>query len=188
MTAATHQVIRLRTGRHKSPEEGACVMELASMLAGEPFSDHPASVCPVIGAFLRRYNDAINDDRRQRLYACAAEVVGTRGSQEVQFARAQRLTAWTAELQRRRRRWYWLPERWRALAWNAIADPETVARRATREVAHHGDSIHEEVLALIDELTAVGGGPVRNSADAVGSAPRTRAQNRTAGASAPVCR
>ena len=29
-----------------------CVMELASMLAGERFGDRPVSVCPVIGAFL----------------------------------------------------------------------------------------------------------------------------------------
>ena len=35
------------------------------MLAGEPFSDQPASVCPVIGSFLRAYNDSIDDGRRQ---------------------------------------------------------------------------------------------------------------------------
>ena len=31
------------------------------MLAGDPFSDHPPSVCPVIGSFLRAYNDRVND-------------------------------------------------------------------------------------------------------------------------------
>jgi len=41
MGPVTHQTIRLSRGKHSSPEEGACVMELASMLAGEPFSDHP---------------------------------------------------------------------------------------------------------------------------------------------------
>ena len=49
------------------------------MLAGEPFSDHPHSVCPVIGSFLRAYNDRIDDRRRQDLYAYAAAVVGSRG-------------------------------------------------------------------------------------------------------------
>ena len=31
------------------------------MLAGEPFNDRPQSVCPVIGSFLRAYNDRIDD-------------------------------------------------------------------------------------------------------------------------------
>jgi hypothetical protein len=44
-------------------------MELASMLAGEPFSDQPKSVCPVVAAFLRGYNDAVDDETRQDLYA-----------------------------------------------------------------------------------------------------------------------
>ena len=36
------------------------------MLAGEPFSDHPESVCPVIGSFLRAYNDMAAWDRVER--------------------------------------------------------------------------------------------------------------------------
>jgi hypothetical protein len=67
MAPINHQTIKLGKGKHNSPEEGACMMELASMLAGEPFSDHPHSVCPVIGSFLRTYNDSIDDQRRQDL-------------------------------------------------------------------------------------------------------------------------
>ena len=52
----SHQTVRLSAGRHSSPAEGVCVMELASMLAHEPFSDQQRSVCPVIAAFLRAYN------------------------------------------------------------------------------------------------------------------------------------
>ncbi len=48
-------------------------MELASMLAGETFTDHPESVCPVIGSLLRAYNDRLDDDRRQDLYRYAAQ-------------------------------------------------------------------------------------------------------------------
>ena len=33
------------------------MMELASLLAGEPFTDRPACASPVIAAFLREYND-----------------------------------------------------------------------------------------------------------------------------------
>jgi hypothetical protein len=98
MAPATCQTIKLRRGKHKSPEEGARVMELASMLAGEPFSDHPVSVCPVIGAFLRRYNDSTGDDRRQDLYRYSAAVVGTSGPDEVERARLDRLVTWTAGL------------------------------------------------------------------------------------------
>jgi hypothetical protein len=76
-------------------------MELASMLAGEPFSDHPESACPVIASFLRAYNDSIDADRRQDVYAYASRVVGS--SYEVQRARAERLAAWT---QQRHRHWW----------------------------------------------------------------------------------
>src|SRR5205085_11080105 len=102
MSATSHQTIRLSSGTHKSPEEGACVLELASMLGGEPFSDHPNSVCPVIGSFLRDYNDSVSDERRQDLYRYTAAVVGTRASMRAQRARAAHLARWTSEMRRRR--------------------------------------------------------------------------------------
>src|SRR6185312_4087273 len=88
----------LSKGKHNLPQDGVCVMELASMLAAEPFNDHPQSVCPVIGAFLRAYNERVDDPRRQDPYAHAAKVVGSRASQDVQHARAERLKAWALEL------------------------------------------------------------------------------------------
>ena len=42
MSPVSYQTIKFSKGKHAYPEEGACVMELASMLAGEPFTDHPA--------------------------------------------------------------------------------------------------------------------------------------------------
>src|SRR5437868_2797789 len=98
MSPATYQTIKLSKGKHASPEDGACVMELASMLAGEPFTDHPASVCPVVGSFLRAYNDSVDDERRQDLYAYAAQVVGSRASVSVQRERAERLAEWAVEV------------------------------------------------------------------------------------------
>ena len=83
----SHQTVRLSVGKHRSPEDGACVMELASMLAGEPFSDHPSSVCPVIGSFMRAYNDSVDDEHRQDLYAYASAIVGSRAGDEVERAR-----------------------------------------------------------------------------------------------------
>jgi hypothetical protein len=38
------------------------------MLAHEPFSDRADSVSSTIGAFLRTYNDGLDDVRRQDLY------------------------------------------------------------------------------------------------------------------------
>ena len=97
MSPVSHQTIKLGKGKHSSPDDGACVMELASMLAGELFTDHPESVCPAIGSFLRAYNDSIDDARRQDLYAFASQVVGSRASGVVERARADRLLAWARE-------------------------------------------------------------------------------------------
>jgi hypothetical protein len=73
-----HQTVRLSRGNHGSAWEGACVMELASMLADEPFSDQPQSACPVIGMVQRSYNDGLDDRRRQDLYGYASAAIGTR--------------------------------------------------------------------------------------------------------------
>src|SRR3954454_13886856 len=77
--AMHHQTVRLARGRHKSPADGACVMELASMLAGEEFTDRPKCADPVIASFLRAFNDRLDTRQRQRLRPYAAAVVGTRG-------------------------------------------------------------------------------------------------------------
>ena len=77
MSAPSHQTVRLARGRHASRHAGVCVMELASMLADEPFSDRAPSISPTIGAFLRTYNDGIDEERRQDLYSVAALVVGS---------------------------------------------------------------------------------------------------------------
>jgi hypothetical protein len=65
-------------------------MELASMLAGERFSDRPATASPVIAAFLRTYNDGLDDGRRQDLYPIAAAIVGTARGRAVERERMSR--------------------------------------------------------------------------------------------------
>lgn len=94
----SHQTVALSRGRHDGPEEGACVMELASMLAGEPFSDSPRAVCPVLAAFLRSYNDGVDDARRLSLYALAAMVVGTDGDRRTERRRLKRCRERVLEL------------------------------------------------------------------------------------------
>jgi hypothetical protein len=95
---ANHQTVRLNRGSHRSPDQGTCVMELASMLAGERFSDKPRSVSPVIGSLLRAYNDCLDDDRRQDLYPYAARVVGTRAPRAVERSRARHCMQWVRQL------------------------------------------------------------------------------------------
>jgi hypothetical protein len=156
-TAVSHQTVKLTRGRH-IPDGGACVMELASMLAGEPFSDHPASVCPVIGSFLRAYNDSIDDQRRQDLYAYASKVVGSRSLfDEVQRVRADWLVAWASE--QRPRRFTRLLRRFvlRSRA-RRLTDPLEAGTWAVRAIRRHTDQSHASALALIDELVALGRG------------------------------
>ncbi|MGH2886690.1 MAG: hypothetical protein ACRDPA_29040 [Solirubrobacteraceae bacterium] len=154
MALVSYQTITLSKGKHDSPEDGACVMELASMLAGEPFNDHPQSVCPVIGSFLRAYNDRIDDARRQDLYAYAAKVVGSRASHELQDARAERLSAWALELHWSRWLQRLVPARLRA--WVPTPPADLVGSRTVCAIRQHDDNTHAEALALIDELLTIG--------------------------------
>jgi len=86
--------IRLSPGAHSSPEEGVCVVELASVLAKEKFTDRPRCVCPVIGAFLRGWNDRATHAERQRLTPYAALIVGSRGTRWVTHARRDLCLEW----------------------------------------------------------------------------------------------
>src|SRR5918999_3363480 len=69
----------LSRGRHRTPRRGACFMELASLLAGERWSDHPACTHPLLGQLARQVNDRIGDIGRQQLTPLIPSVVGRRG-------------------------------------------------------------------------------------------------------------
>src|SRR5437773_7359448 len=66
----------LSRGKHRSPRKGACFMELASFLAGERWSDHPACTHPLLAAVARLVNDNTSDTRRQRLATLIPSVIG----------------------------------------------------------------------------------------------------------------
>jgi hypothetical protein len=68
---------RLQAGGHRRGKHGVCVVEYASLLAGERLSDHPDCVCPVIAAFLRCWNDRVSYVERQYLRPYAERIVGT---------------------------------------------------------------------------------------------------------------
>ncbi|GAB3197170.1 hypothetical protein GCM10027261_21620 [Geodermatophilus arenarius] len=68
---------RLRAGWHASPEQGACLMEYVSVLAGTSFDDHPRCTDPTLAALARLVNDASTDDGRPLLAAFAPALAGT---------------------------------------------------------------------------------------------------------------
>jgi hypothetical protein len=140
----SHQTVRLSAGRHRSAHAGVCVMELASMLADERFSDRAATVSPVIGAFLRTYNDGLDDDRRQDLYPVAAMIVGSAARRSVELERATRCLAFARRLGSR------LPHGRAALAMRTPEAAGTTAALAALRAEQHA-----EALAFVRELVAL---------------------------------
>lgn len=67
----------LSAGSHLRPEQGACLMEYVSVLAGEPFSDHPRCTHRVLGELARLVNDAVTARTRARLAALAPDLIDT---------------------------------------------------------------------------------------------------------------
>ena len=138
------------------------------MLADEPFTDEPECVCPVIGEFLRTYNDQVDDERRQDLLAYAALVVGTREDAPAERRRANICLEWWLEASSPRRL------RLRRLLW--MLPPSSAARDI--EIAHRtarwaaaSPSRHAAALKLVEAMA--GRAPVRIDATGpwAGSAP-----------------
>jgi hypothetical protein len=123
-------------------------MELASMLADEPFSDRPGNASAVIGAFLRTYNDGLDDERRQDLYPLASLIVGTASSRSVEKERASRCLEFARDLGVG-------PPAGRGAI--GIATPEASGSWAALAGLRTGPSaeVHIRTLAFVRELAAV---------------------------------
>jgi hypothetical protein len=141
------QTVRLAPGRHAAPEQGVCTVELASMLAGDRFSDQPRTACAAVAAFVRGYNDAIDDAHRQDLFAVAALLVGSSSTQEQTHARMWRLIRYARELR---------PRRFGVLGPRLSFEDDLVkcesAGRHVAKVARRRPHVHREALALLHEL------------------------------------
>jgi hypothetical protein len=153
--------MRLEPGSHRSPEEGVCVVELASMIGGEDFSDRPRCVDRVVGAFLRAWNDRAGYADRQRLQPYAEQVVGTGGYRRISRIRRDRCLEWAgADLDRgplgRSAARLGMRARiaWAVGLWAAIRLKEGAGVYAARLCFARGGS--DEAFALLDELLAVG--------------------------------
>ena len=132
------------------------------MLADEPFSDRPRCVDPVIGAFLRGWNDRAGYADRQRLHPYASRVIGTGGYRRISRIRRDRCLSWAgadldrgllgraaARLRMRAR------IAWAVGLWPALRLKEGAGAYAARLWVARGGS--EEAFALLDELLEVGG-------------------------------
>jgi hypothetical protein len=84
---------RLSAGRHVRADQGRCAMEWVAHLAGETHSDRPECVSPIVGAFARSWNDALEETTRQRLRPYLARMIGTAGDGG-DDARAWRCADW----------------------------------------------------------------------------------------------
>jgi len=99
MTAVDLDNIRLSYGSHKSREEGMCLMEAVAYVAGEPHTDRPQCVCPVLAAFGRAWNDALDDEARNRLLKpFIPRLIGTRSTVEVEYRRTFMATDWAVRV------------------------------------------------------------------------------------------
>jgi hypothetical protein len=119
------------------------------MLAEEPFSDRPKTASPVIAAFLRTYNDGLDDELRQDLYPLAALIVGTAGARALEDERASRCLVFAESLGDR------LPSGRAAIG---LATPEASGTRAAHAALRTGPTadVHGRALALAGELAALG--------------------------------
>jgi hypothetical protein len=66
----------LSRGKHRNLRKGACFMEFASLLAGEPWSDHPDCTHPLLAALARDVNDHLGDEARREIAPLVPEVIG----------------------------------------------------------------------------------------------------------------
>lgn len=90
--------LMLEKGAH-NPDHTFCVMEAVAYIAGEDWSDSPQCVSPVIGAFLRNWNDSVDEAFRQRLKPYIERVLDTRTPPADEETRAWLATDWLVRVQ-----------------------------------------------------------------------------------------
>jgi hypothetical protein len=78
---------RLSVGAHLVPEDGACLMEVVSAHAGEPWSDAPSCTHPLLAHLARLVNDAFSDGARHWLHGEVAGLVGAQSNDPAVYPR-----------------------------------------------------------------------------------------------------
>jgi len=139
------EALRLAKGAHDSFARGASVMEAVAYVAGEPFSDHPQCASPVVGAFLRAWNDRLDDETRQRLTPYVVRLVGTAGSDEDERRRRDMLWEWVLGT---------LVPTWLETA-GMHAEAKDVRAQGRQALAHVREKAWERRMEARERLTAL---------------------------------
>lgn len=134
------------------------------MIGGEKFTDRPDCVCPVIGSFLRSWNDRAGYADRQRLHQYASRVVGTGGYRRISKTRRDLCLSYAgANLDRGPLRRTVVRLRMRGrIAWSVGIFPSIWLKEGAGAYAAHnafarGES--NDAFALLDRLLEVGSPP-----------------------------
>ena len=94
------ETLVLDRGRHAYAEQGMNVLEAVSALSpSEKFGDSPTSVSPVISAFLKEWNDDLEDEPRQRLKEFIPRITGSILTEDIEEFRAWLSTDWLVRVQ-----------------------------------------------------------------------------------------
>jgi len=126
----------LAYGTHTTPNEGRCAMEWVSYLAGEPHSDDPACVSPVLRVYCMTLNDSLEDAPRQLLRPYLARTIGT-SSDGLDGVRSWMAMDWLIRT--------YVP------AWLTAADQHDSARRlATLRPVMEVADLKAALVALVD--------------------------------------
>lgn len=159
MTGQQRPSADLRPYAHLSPENGMCLMEYVSTLAGAPFSDNPAGVHPLLASLARAVNDATSDSARSGLIDLAPALLAAPSSTAPGADAGIELLCWDAvcatSMTGRHAKW-WARRRRRAVMRRPAPSPGGTGA-VSRWVRLHGPgrrSIEAAVRALSRLTTA----------------------------------
>lgn len=150
------------------------MVELASMIAGEKFTDRPKCVCPVVGSFLRCWNDHAGYADRQRLRPYASRVVGTGGYRRISRIRRDLCLSYAgANLDRRllgraaSRLWMRFRIAWAVGFFPAVWLKEGAGVYAAQLAVSRGGG--EQAFAMLDRLLEIGSPPPARNGNVKGN-------------------
>lgn len=196
MTTLDLSTLTLRACSHDTRADGVCAMEAVAWLAGERHSDRPKCACPIIGSFVRAFNDRLPDDgtRTRLLLPLVPRLVGSRSTYAIEQRRAFLAVDWVvraaapralsatgnADLVEFAARLRALPELVDVAGTEATYALASAARKATtayhtvgRDVFFNAEAVSDIADAVIDNAVyacGVIGGSSNTAAAAAGSA------------------
>jgi hypothetical protein len=89
------KITTLASGSHEPNDTDMCVMEAVAFVTHKEWSDHPPCVCPVIGAFVRTWNDGLSDaERTDILLPFVPRLLNTKRDEATERARAMMAADW----------------------------------------------------------------------------------------------